>query len=161
MSRALKEQGHSVKWVAEQLGEPFERTRHYFRTDEIGSRLPPPATWLRLKDLLALDDTYDEAMRVEVGDNVFRNHPRGRNPGDVWPIAVASNKHDHMAVMPTALARRALSATLPAGGSCLDPFMGTGTTGLVTRALGGRFVGVDVEAVYMEDYLIASGYRAT
>ncbi|MBO0920366.1 site-specific DNA-methyltransferase [Cellulomonas sp. zg-ZUI222] len=159
MRGALEGQKRSIKWVAEQLGEPFERTRHYFRTDEIGSRLPPPATWLRLKELLHLDETYDDAMRVEVGDNVFRNHPRGRNPGDVWSIPVAANRHDHMAVMPRALAERALRATLPPGGSCLDPFMGTGTTGIVARELGGRFVGVDVEASFMAHYLRASGYR--
>ncbi len=156
---ALKSQGRSIKWVAEQLDQPFERTRHYFRTDEIGSRLPPPQTWLRLKALLNLDDSYDEAMAVEVGDNVFRNHPKGRNPGDVWSIPVAANRQDHLAVMPRKLAERALRATLPEGGSCLDPFMGTGTTGLVTRELGGRFVGIDVQAEFMRNYLRASGYR--
>lgn len=153
---ALKAEKRSITWVAEQLDQPFERTRHYFRTDVIGSRLPPAETWLQLKELLHLDDTYDDAMRVEMGDNVFRNHPLGRNPGDVWSVPVAANKGDHLAVMPRALAVRTLTATLPAGGTCLDPFMGSGTTGLATRALGGRFVGVDVQADYMKGYLAAS-----
>ncbi|MGY1607267.1 DNA-methyltransferase [Geodermatophilus sp. SYSU D00700] len=153
---ALKREKRSIGWVAEQIQQPFERTRHYFRTDAIGSRVPPNETWLRLKELLNLDDTFDEAMRVEVGDNVFRNHPLGRNPGDVWPMPVAANRGDHLAVMPKALAKRTLTATLPTGGTCLDPFMGTGTTGLVTRALGGRFVGIDVQADYMHSYLTAS-----
>lgn len=153
---ALKSEARTIKWVAEQLGQPFERTRHYFRTDEIGSRLPPPPTWSKLKVLLNLDDSYDEAMRVEVGDNVFRNHPRGRNPGDVWRIPVAANRQDHLAVMPKQLAVQALKATLPDGGCCLDPFMGTGTTGIVARELGGRFVGIDVQSEFMHRYLAAS-----
>lgn len=159
LREALKVEGRSIKWVAQELDLPFERTRHYFRTDEIGSRLPPDETWHRLKKLLNLDDSYDHAMRVEVGDNVFRNHPKGRNPGDVWSVPVASNRQEHLAVMPKALAVNTLTATLPPGGSCLDPFMGTGTTGLVARELGGRFVGMDVQRDYMQSYLRASGHR--
>src|SRR5262249_35732506 len=41
----LERSGKSIRWVAEELDQPFERTRHYFRTDEIGARLPPEETW--------------------------------------------------------------------------------------------------------------------
>ncbi|MEU3830999.1 site-specific DNA-methyltransferase [Streptomyces sp. NPDC029080] len=154
---ALKEKKKSIGWVAEQLGLPFERTRHYFRTDKIGSRLPPPEVWEQLKELLDLDTQYDEAMAVELGDNVFRNHPKGRNPGDVLRIPVAASSSNHFAVMPRQLAEFALKSTLPMNGSCLDPFMGSGTSGRVARQLGGRFVGVDVNADYMTEYLVEAG----
>jgi len=150
LREALEDQGRSIRWVAQQLDLPFERTRHYFRTDEIGSRLPPHETWLRLKELLRLDDRYDEAMAVEVGDNIFRNHPRGRNPGDMLSVAVRGTDHPHFATMPRPLAEFCLRATLPRGGRCLDPFMGVGTTGHVAVGLGGRFVGVDVHESYLE-----------
>jgi DNA modification methylase len=150
MRRTLEEKGKSIKWVAEQLGLPFERTRHYFRTDTIGSRLPPEETWHRLKELLDLDDTFDDAMAVEVGDNVFRNHPLGRNPGDFWSVALSGTPNVHFATMPVQLAERALRATLPAGGVCLDPYMGLGTTGRAALDLGGRFVGIDVHREYLE-----------
>jgi DNA modification methylase len=153
LRRALERQGRTIHWVAAQLDQPFERTRHYFRTDAIGSRLPPPQTWEQLKSLLRLDDTYDEAMRVEIGDNVFRNHPKGRNPGDVVSVPVAANRRNHLAVMPQKLAEWTLAATLPPGGSCLDPFMGVGTTGVVTRRLGGRFIGIDINDEYVQEYL--------
>jgi DNA modification methylase len=156
---ALKVRGLSIEWVADQLSLPFERTRHYFRTDEIGSRLPPPETWERLKDLLELDTTYDEAMQVVVGDNVFRNHPKGRNPGDLLSAPVASSSEAHYAVMPRRLAEQALRATLPKGGICLDPFMGTGTTGDVTLDLGGRFLGIDVKTEYVEQFYNRRGAR--
>lgn len=156
LRQALKEQGRTIQWVAEQIHQPFERTRHYFRTDKIGSRLPPTETWDELKALLNLDDTYDDAMRVEIGDNVFRNHPAGRNPGDLFSIGVAATRSNHLAVMPRTLAAQTIKATLPPGGSCLDPFMGSGTTGLVARELSGRFIGIDVNDAYMQEYLAAS-----
>lgn len=153
LRKALKRERRSIRWVAEQIGQPFERTRHYFRTDEVGSRLPPPETWRILKGLLNLDDTYDEAMRVEVGDNVFRNHPLGRNPGDLVQVPVAPGRTDHFAVMPRRLADQLLRATLPPGGTCLDPFMGSGTTGIAALASGGRFIGIDLSREYVQGFV--------
>lgn len=147
---ALMRKGKSIHWVAEQLELPFERTRHYFRTDALGSRLPPEETWERLRTLLDLDDTYSEAMAVEVGDNVFRNHPKGRNPGDMARVPLRGTGHAHFATMPLALAEHCLRATLPAGGVCLDPFMGLGSTGHAALALGGRFIGIDIHRPYLD-----------
>lgn len=152
LRQALKPAGLTIKAVAEALGEPFERVRHYFRTDEIGARLPPEETWPKLQEMLRLDGRYDEAMRVVVKDNVFRNHPLGRNPGDVLAVPTARSAADHFAMMPERLAERCLKATLPPGGVCLDQFMGTGTTGTVTHRLGGKFIGVDIDPVCVEDF---------
>jgi DNA modification methylase len=157
LRRGIELEGVSIEWVAAELGEPFERVRHYFRTDEIGSRLPPPETWLRLKSLLQLDSEYDDAMTVEVGDNIFRNHPNGRNPGDFASIAASTRSKYHFATMPDQLARRTLAATLPQGGVCLDPFMGSGTTGNVAIRLGGRFVGADVRREYIDEFVAEAG----
>ncbi len=146
---AAKRKGVDIYWVAGQLGLPYERTRHYFRTDRIGSRLPPEEIWEQLKTLLDLGTEFDDAMEVEVGDNVFRNHPKGKNPGDLVSFSLSGASQDHFATMPMKLAEWALKASLPSGGTCLDPFMGTGTTGIAAIRLGGRFVGVDVR----EDFL--------
>ncbi len=148
--RAADEKGVSIGWVADKLKQPFERVRHYFRTDRIGSRLPPEETWEALKDLLDLGTEFDDAMSVEVGDNVFRNHPKGRNPGDLASFSIKGNAEGHFAMMPLSLARWALTATLPANGVCLDPFMGVGTTGLAALELGGRFVGVDLREDFIQ-----------
>ena len=51
------------------------------------------------------------------------------------------------------LADWALKATLPPGGICLDPFMGTGTTGIATVNRGGRFVGVDVRLDFLTHFV--------
>jgi DNA modification methylase len=156
LRRALEAKHVSLQWVADQLGEPFERTRHYFRTDMIGSRLPPEETWTKLKAILGLDSQYDAAMAVEVGDNVFRNHPMGRNPGDVQSISLSRGSEFHFAMMPRKLADWVLRATLPEGGVCLDPFMGPGTTGLSTICLGGKFIGIDIRRDYLQAFVRAA-----
>ncbi|MCX5674562.1 MAG: site-specific DNA-methyltransferase [Planctomycetota bacterium] len=156
LRHALDAKRVSLEWVADQLGEPFERVRHYFRTDRIGSRLPPEETWHKLKAILVLDSQYDAAMAVEVGDNVFRNHPMGRNPGDVQSISLSRGSELHFAMMPRKLADWALRATLPEGGTCLDPFMGPGTTGLSTICLGGKFVGIDIRQDYIHAFVRAA-----
>ena len=145
----LKEQAKRrrmhVRQIARALHFPYERTRHYFRPDKIGSRLPPPEVWLRIKKILNLDRTpFDDAMQVEVGDNRIRNHPKGKNPGDCLEVNVEPFGDGHYATMLKALAHALLPATLPAGGICLDPFCGAGTTGLVALALGGRFIGIEL-----------------
>lgn len=150
---SAEKRGLSVREVAKNLGQPYERVRHYFRTDQIGSRMPPDETWKQLKALLKLDGTYDEAMAVQYGDNVFRNHPKGRNPGDVQSFAVAFSEGQHFATMPLRLAEWALKPVLPAGGVCLDPFMGHGTTGIAAMAQGGKFVGVDLNSDYASSFI--------
>jgi DNA modification methylase len=154
LRQAAERKGVDIHWVAGQLELPYERTRHYFRTDRLGARLPPEEVWEKLKTLLDLGTEYDDAMAVEVGDNVFRNHPKGRNPGDVLSIGLSGGGQEHFATMPTGLAEWALKATLPPGGVCLDPFMGTGTTGIATLGLGGRFVGIDVREDFLRHFLV-------
>jgi len=153
LQQALARKGVTIDWVAKQIKQPFERTRHYFRTDRIGSRLPPEETWEVFKKLLDLGPEFDDAMRVEIGDNVFRNHPKGKNPGDFQSIAAASGSEEHYAIMPVGLAEWALKATLPPNGVCLDPFMGTGSTGVAALNLGGRFIGVDVNRQYLARFV--------
>ena len=92
-------------------------------------------------------------MAVEVGDNLFRNHPKGRNPGDVWSVPVGKSSEAHFATMPLQLAERLLAASLPRGGVCLDPFMGLGTTGHAAMARDARFVGIDLEASYLDAFI--------
>ena len=94
-------------------------------------------------------------MNIETKDNAFRNHPKGRNPGDVHSIGVGPNESGHLATMPIRLADWCLGATLPPGGLCLDPFSGSGTTGVAALNQGGRFLGIDIS----DQYLYASKER--
>jgi DNA modification methylase len=73
----------------------------------------------------------------------------GKNPGDVWSINTQPFGGAHFAVMPQELARRAIVSGCKPGGTVLDPFSGSGTTGLVAQNNGRRYVGIDLSADYL------------
>lgn len=74
----------------------------------------------------------------------------GKNPGDVWSIPTAPFAAAHFAVMPQALAARCISAGCKDGGTVLDTFSGSGTTGLAAARLGRRYVGIDLSSDYLD-----------
>jgi len=75
---------------------------------------------------------------------------KGVNPGDVWSIPAKPFKEAHFAVMPPEIARRAIIAGCKPGGTVLDPFSGSGTTGMVAREEGRNYVGIDISADYLK-----------
>ncbi len=77
-------------------------------------------------------------------------HPKGRNPGDVWSIATQPFPDAHMAVMPVKLAERCILAGCRPGGVVLDPFNGSGTTGLAATRHGRRYLGIDLNPDYLQ-----------
>jgi site-specific DNA-methyltransferase (cytosine-N4-specific) len=74
----------------------------------------------------------------------------GRNPGDVWTVTTQPFSEAHFAVMPQALAERAIQAGCKPAGVVLDPFSGSGTTGLAAAKHGRRYVGIDLSSDYLE-----------
>lgn len=74
----------------------------------------------------------------------------GRNPGDVWDFNTQPFAGAHFAVMPPALVERCILAGCRPGGVVLDPFAGSGTTGMVALKHGRRFVGIDLSAKYLD-----------
>lgn len=77
-------------------------------------------------------------------------HEKGKNPGDVWNIATKPFKEAHFATFPVELPKRCIQAGCKPGGTVLDPFSGSGTTGLAAQLLGRRYVGIDISADYLE-----------
>lgn len=77
-------------------------------------------------------------------------HEGGKNPGDVWMLATQPFGEAHFAVMPQALAERAILAGCKPGGTVLDPFSGSGTTGLAATKHGRKYVGIDLSSDYLD-----------
>ena len=73
----------------------------------------------------------------------------GANPGDVWSIPTSPFTDAHFACMPPALAERCILAGCKPGGVVLDPFSGSGTTGLAATKHGRRYVGIDLNPEYL------------
>ena len=77
-------------------------------------------------------------------------HPSGRNKRTVWSISLSKFREAHFAVYPQTLVETCIKASCPEGGVVLDPFSGAGTTALVARSLGRRFIGIDCVPEYCE-----------
>lgn len=75
---------------------------------------------------------------------------KGANPGDVWSIATQPFSQAHFAVMPASLAERCVLTGCKPGGTVLDPFSGSGTTGMVAQRDGRKYVGIDLNADYLD-----------
>jgi site-specific DNA-methyltransferase (cytosine-N4-specific) len=73
---------------------------------------------------------------------------RGRNPGDVWTLATRPYPAAHFAVFPIDLPIRCIKAGCKPGGTVLDPFSGSGTTGAAARQLGRKYIGIDLNPAY-------------
>ena len=83
----------------------------------------------------------------------FFNLPKNENDanaGTVWTLAPEPFPAAHFAVMPIQLAQRCIVAGCKPGGTVLDPFNGSGTTGLAAQRTGRKYVGIDLNADYLD-----------
>jgi DNA modification methylase len=71
-----------------------------------------------------------------------------RNMRDVWALASEPYAGAHFATMPKELARRCILAGSAPGSCVLDPFLGSGTVGLVAESLDRRCFGCELNPGY-------------
>jgi DNA modification methylase len=74
-----------------------------------------------------------------------------RNRRTVWHINTSNSGSSHIAAFPQALVEPCILASTEAGDFVLDPFFGSGTVGLVAQRLGRRYVGIELNPVYVAD----------
>lgn len=77
-------------------------------------------------------------------------HPKGRNKRTVWPVPLGKFREAHFAVFPEKLIQPCILAGSPRNGVVLDPFFGSGTTGVVSLKNGRRFIGVEINLDYCD-----------
>ena len=79
-------------------------------------------------------------------------NPLGKNPSDVWEIpnvkAMHVEKTIHPCQFPVAIPQRLIKALAPENGLILDPFMGSGTSGVAAAIENRRFVGSEIVPEY-------------
>ncbi len=77
------------------------------------------------------------------------NQEGTRNKRDVWSVATAQFKDAHYATFPPELIRPCVLAGCPPGGIVLDPFFGSGTTGVVALQEERDFIGIELNSAYV------------
>lgn len=79
-----------------------------------------------------------------------RAYAATRRKRTVWRVAPSPLKEAHFAVFPEKLIVPMLLAGSPEGGTVLDPFAGAGTTAIAALRNGRNFVGIELNADYIE-----------
>lgn len=72
-----------------------------------------------------------------------------RNKRSVWNVATKPFREAHFATFPEDLIVDCIKAGCPIGGVVLDPFMGAGTTAVVSRKLNRNFIGFELNKDYI------------
>lgn len=99
------------------------------------------------------------AMKAVNGGKQMRDlweiaeRPSGDERGVVWSLPTPSGREKalgrHPTQKPLALLERVVAASAAPGDLVLDPFCGSGTTGLAALAAGCRFLGVEMDPAYV------------
>lgn len=77
----------------------------------------------------------------------FRLADKANAVGDVWKISQEMN-NPHPAPYPVELAKRCIASTNAS--VILDPFFGSGTTGVAAKVCGRNYIGIDISEKYCE-----------
>ena len=95
-------------------------------------------------------EKYGESEEVEHRTKSGKEYaPNGmRNKRSVWTVPTQPYAGAHFATFPPELIRPCVMAGCPGGGTVLDPFSGSGTTGAVALQEGRRYVGIELSPEY-------------
>lgn len=122
---------------ADAIAEPLDRPNEAFRT-----------TPAKFGGALKFEGAKEQS-RLHSG-NEYRGTPDGtRNKRDVWWLGPAPFPEAHFAVFPPALVEPCILAGCPEGGMVIDPFCGSGTTGMVALRHGRQFIGIELNPEYV------------
>lgn len=114
-------------------------------------------------DAASIQETYDgnraPSRRARTGSVNKENsiatayepdESEGRNKWSVWTVPTTPFPGAHFAVYPPELIRPCIIACSRIGDTVLDPFSGSGTTGMVATQEGRRYIGIDLNRAYLD-----------
>ena len=81
-------------------------------------------------------------------NKMIQPNPLGALPKNIISGGVSARIGDHQATQPPYLAEKYIKATTNEGDLVVDPWMGSGTTGVVALSLNRKFIGFDIVESY-------------
>lgn len=137
----------------------FSKSRTYHFDYKAISEPITESTAQRLKRGMTGGNKYGSAVPGQANtQGINRPRQRGaltddminplRNRRDVWVINTVPFKGGHYAAYPPKLVETCLLAACPEGGVVLDPFLGSGTTGMVAKRMNRHYVGIELNPEY-------------
>jgi len=93
---------------------------------------------------------FDGKTNALPGREAFRAVTETRNKRSVWTVNTKPYKGAHFATFPPSLIRPMILAGCPIGGTVLDPFGGSGTTGEVAASEGRKAILIELNPEYVK-----------
>ena len=93
--------------------------------------------------------SYEKCSSVRNRDEVTITKNEKYKP-NIWFINVSNTKLNHPAIFPAQLANDHIISWSNEGDTVLDPFMGSGTTGVACKLTGRDFIGIEMSEEYMK-----------
>lgn len=105
------------------------------------------------------NNTYEHVFHFVLQKQYFFNldavkvlgaNGRMKNPGDVWDINTQPLNGSHTATFPEKLIEKIVLCGSPEDGIVFDPFLGTGTTHIVSERLGRTCIGFEINREFFD-----------
>lgn len=108
---------------------------------------------LMVKDIKLVNDVENKNIKMtfilQNKDGYFQN-VNLVELNEVWTLSVKENKCSHLTLKPINLMTYLCRLVTPANGIVLDPFMGSGSTGISALLEGFRFIGMEMDKDYFK-----------
>ena len=135
----------SMEKIEEIMGS--QAPHHWFGAESY----PSKDDYIALKKIINLDNKYDkEITEVFTKSSEKTTSNKGRNKRTVWKINTKPFKGAHFAVFPEELIDAPIKAGCPKGGTVLDCFCGSGTSGVVAQRQEKDFIGIELNPEYIK-----------
>ena len=150
LTKARKNMNITIKELEELIGVSAHHWFEDHTTPHSTYSFPTREDWIKVKDILNFDDTFDDQMTTLYPKNAEKiNDPKGKNPGDVFFINPKPFPEAHFATFPVDLPTKILKCACPKDGIVLDPFLGSGTVGIAAEQLGLKWCGIELNEEYI------------
>ena len=143
--------GLTKKAIIEKVGQ---RADHCFRWNSTQWEFPTPETYKLLIDILHIDKMagfkeYEE-LRLEYEELRF-THNLDANHKNIWYSDEPRNDGKiHPTQKPVDILSRIVRVSSNEGDTILDPFMGSGSTGVACARENRKFIGIELDSKYFD-----------
>lgn len=134
--------------------EPYMISRHYFKDSQFA--IPTRTVWETVYEPLGFGKNYEE-LRHEYEElrqgyeGLRHTHVNDAAHCNVWQrSAIPFVRRFHTCEKPVDILSRMIRVSSREGDTILDPFMGSGSTGVACVQEGRRFIGIEREDKYFE-----------
>lgn len=105
LNKYRKEKDFTIEYIEKEIFKN-QAPHHWFN----GESYPSKEDWIKLKELLEFDETFDNQMLTEFSKSAEKQDTLTKNPGDILEINTEANSDAHFAIAPTKLVEFCLKA---------------------------------------------------